>query len=80
MNRDHHEKLARVNAWLRTTFDGDRIPPFQASEENVERLYALCCSSEQVCLPICDSHTCWGFLQRIAPFPCVIPAHFLCAA
>lgn len=47
MNRDHHEKLARVNAWLRTTFDGDRIPPFQASEANIERLYALCCLSEQ---------------------------------
>jgi hypothetical protein len=48
MNRDHQEKLARVNAWLRSTFDGDRVPAFQATEANVERLYALCIACEQV--------------------------------
>jgi hypothetical protein len=48
MNRDYQEKLARVNAWLHSTFDGDRMPAFQANEANVERLYALCCSCEQV--------------------------------
>jgi hypothetical protein len=48
MNRDHQEKLARVNAWLRSTFDGDRVPTFQATDENIERLYALCCACEQV--------------------------------
>jgi hypothetical protein len=48
MNRDHQEKLARVHAWLRSTFDGDRVPAFQATEANIERLYALCSTCEQV--------------------------------
>jgi hypothetical protein len=48
MNRDHQEKLARVNAWLRSTFDGDLVPAFQATEANVERLFALCSVCEQV--------------------------------
>jgi hypothetical protein len=48
MNRDYQEKLARINAWLRSTFDGDRVPAFQATEANVERLFALCSVCEQV--------------------------------
>ena len=72
MNRDHQEKLARVNAWLRSTFDGDRVPAFQATEANVERLYALCSACEQVFVAsICVSAQ---FFCNQCRFP-VIVAH-----
>jgi hypothetical protein len=72
MNRDYQEKLARVNAWLRSTFDGDRVPAFQATEANVERLYALCSACEQVFVAsICVSAQ---FFCNQCRFP-VIVAH-----